>query len=73
MLSEGNEDSLQQIYLKNLYRKDGFYYYEDKEQDRLYIIHFSNNSIMKNPISEKEEEVQKNMIQAVYVSVEEGL
>lgn len=31
MLSEGNEDSLQQIYLKNLYRKDGFYYYEDKE------------------------------------------
>lgn len=49
------------------------YYYEDKEQDRLYIIHFSNNSIMKNPISEKEEEVQKNMIQAVYVSVEEGL
>ncbi len=31
MLSEGNEDRLQQIYLKNLYRKEGFYYYEDKE------------------------------------------
>lgn len=49
------------------------YYYEDKEQDRLYIILFSNNSIMKNPISEREEEVQKNMIQAVYVAVREGL
>lgn len=45
------------------------YYYENKEENKSYIIMFINNQSMKNPKSGKEEEVQKNIIQSVDVTV----
>ena len=47
------------------------YYYENKEENKSYIIMFINNQSMKNPKSGKEEEVQKNIIQSVDVTVME--
>ena len=45
------------------------YYYKNKEEDKAYIIQFLNDDLLKNPKSGKEEEVQKNMIQSVRVTV----
>ena len=47
------------------------YYYENKEENKSYIIMFINNQSMKNPKSGQEEEVQKNIIQSVDVTVME--
>ena len=45
------------------------YYYKNKEEDKAYIIQFLNDDLLMNPKSGKEEEVQKNIIQSVRVTV----
>ena len=42
---------------------------ENKEEDKAYIIQFLNDDLLMNPKSGKEEEVQKNIIQSVRVTV----
>ena len=45
------------------------YYYKNKEEDKAYIIQFLNDDLLMNSKSGKEEEVQKNIIQSVRVTV----
>ena len=45
------------------------YYYENEKEDKAYIIRFENDDLLMNPKSGKEEEVQKNIIQSVRVTV----
>ena len=47
------------------------YYYENRKEDKAYIIRFMNDDLLMNPKSGKEEEVQKNMIHSVDVVVME--